>query len=427
MAALGRHIIVELYKCDPEILRDVVLVRKRMEEAAQEAGATIINSTFHHFSPLGVSGVVVIQESHLAIHTWPEYGYAAVDLFTCGNSVNPWASYQYLKQAFKAEHGSSKELSRGEADLLSKNGLNFEFVRDQKSLENGKNNCPTDSIWFTERDENIALSLKHRGDKLFERQTPFQKVEVYDTYAYGKMLTLDGIVMTTEKDEYVYHEMIAHVPTFSHPNPKRALVVGGGDGGTVRELLRHESLDEVVMVEIDEQVIEASRRFLTSQSSTLDHPKMRLIIEDGIQFVKKTAQESFDLVIIDSTDPIGPGEGLFSESFYQDVYRVLRKNGIMVTQSESPRYNQKVFKKVFDLYKRIFGRNQVHCYLAHIPTYPSGMWSFSFCSKGTLHPLNKMNHDGIEDFVEKHDLQYYNSSIHQAAFALPGFVKKQLL
>ncbi|MCO6360394.1 polyamine aminopropyltransferase [Roseivirga pacifica] len=424
MASLGRHIIVEYYDCSPEILNDVVNIEKSMINAAEEAGATIINSTFHHFSPYGVSGVVVIQESHLAIHTWPEYGYASVDLFTCGDTVNPWVSYQLLKEAFKAGHGSAVELSRGEMALLKRKNFDVKALRDEKSTDEG-DPIRTRDVWFTERDDKIALSLKHDG-KLYDVQSDYQRVSVFNTQAYGNMLTLDGMVMTTEKDEYVYHEMITHIPMLTHPNPKRALVIGGGDGGTARELLRHDSLEEVVMVEIDDKVIEASKMHLPTIASALEHPKLNLIVDDGIKYVNDAADESFDLVIVDSTDPVGPAEGLFTVDFYKEVYRILSKDGIMVTQSESPRFNSKVFKEIFQTYRGIYGQEQVHCYLAYIPTYPTGMWSFSYSSKGGAHPIANFDEAKSKAFAKEHRLKYYNEDLHKAAFALPSFVRDMI-
>ncbi|RKQ43384.1 spermidine synthase [Roseivirga pacifica] len=424
MASLGRHIIVEYYDCSPEILNDVVNIEKSMINAAEEAGATIINSTFHHFSPYGVSGVVVIQESHLAIHTWPEYGYASVDLFTCGDTVNPWVSYQLLKEAFKAGHGSAVELSRGEMALLKRKNFDVKALRDEKSTDEG-DPIKTRDVWFTERDDKIALSLKHDG-KLYDVQSDYQRVSVFNTQAYGNMLTLDGMVMTTEKDEYVYHEMITHIPMLTHPNPKRALVIGGGDGGTARELLRHDSLEEVVMVEIDDKVIEASKMHLPTIASALEHPKLNLIVDDGIKYVNDAADESFDLVIVDSTDPVGPAEGLFTVDFYKEVYRILSKDGIMVTQSESPRFNSKVFKEIFQTYRGIYGQEQVHCYLAYIPTYPTGMWSFSYSSKGGAHPIANFDEAKSKAFAKEHRLKYYNEDLHKAAFALPSFVRDMI-
>lgn len=425
MHALGRHILVEFYECSPEILNDVSKIEDSMVAAAKEAGATVINSTFHHFSPFGVSGVVVIQESHLAIHTWPEYRYAAVDVFTCGDPVDPWISYQYLKEAFESAHGSTMEMRRGELRLLEPNRIDLPELREQAEQQ-----LPvpkyTRNIWFTERNDYIALSLRHKGDPLFREKSDFQRVEIYDTYQFGKLLTCDGMIMCAEQDEHVYHEMISHVPMFTHPNPKRALVIGGGDGGTVRELLKHDSLEEVVMVEIDSVVVEASKKHLPTLASAFDHPKLNLLIDDGIKYVENGKDESFDIILIDSTDPVGPAVGLFTAEFYQQVYRLLTPNGIMVAQSESPRFNIETFKTIYKEYKKVFGRDKVHAYLAFIPTYPTGMWSFSFCSKGNLHPVTDIRKDAAADFAIKQKLNYYNEEIHRAAFVLPRFVSSMI-
>ncbi|MCP2044506.1 polyamine aminopropyltransferase [Pontibacter sp. HSC-36F09] len=425
MNALGRHILVEFYDCSPELMNDVIHIENSMVAAAETAGATVINSTFHHFSPYGVSGVVVIQESHLAIHTWPEYGYAAVDLFTCGDSVDPWVSYTYLKEAFQSGHGSSMELRRGQLSLLKRNDFNLESLRDASAKTIEADGSITRDVWFTERDENIALSLKHTGNQLYKKDSDYQRVEVYETLAYGNMLTLDGMVMCTQKDEYVYHEMITHVPILSNRSAKRALVIGGGDGGTVRELLRHEQLEEVTLVEIDELVIEACKLHLPETAVAFDNPRLNLLIEDGIKYIKECADEHYDLIIVDSADPVGPGEGLFTAAFYQEVYRCLTKDGVMITQSESPRFNSAVFVEIYDTYKKIFGQDKVYCYLAAIPTYPTGTWSFSYSAKGNARPL-QFDAETAAAFSKKEGLKYYNEEVHMAAFALPNFVKELL-
>lgn len=421
MHTLGRHILVEYHECNPELLNDVVFIEKSMVNAAKAAEATVINSTFHHFSPFGVSGVVVIQESHLAIHTWPEYGYAAVDIFTCGETVDPWISHNFLKEVFESGFASAMEMGRGQARQMQK--LDFNWTENRESQPAFKSNR---DIWFTERGNDIALSLRHKGDRLFNGQSPFQKVEIYDTMAYGRMLTLDGMVMTSERDEYVYHEMITHIPMQVLKDAKRALVIGGGDGGAVRELLRYPQLEEVVMVEIDGMVIDASKEFLPEIAAEFDNPRLSLHVADGIQYVKDSADGSFDLVIVDSTDPVGPAEGLFSPEFYGNVHRILSAQGVMITQSESPRFNAKVFQEIFACYREIFGQDKVHCYFAAIPTYPTGTWSFSFSSKGELHPLEGFDAVAAEAFSEQHGLQYYNADIHRAAFALPGYVRNML-
>jgi len=360
----------------------------------------------------------------LAIHTWPEYQYAAIDLFTCGDMVNPWTAYKSLEKALEAQHGSAMEMNRGQLEVLQR--INTDLGLHPNAEKPLKAPTYTRNIWFTDKDENTALSLRHKGDRLYRKQSPFQLVEVYDTHAYGKMLSIDNMVMCTERDEYGYHEMITHVPVFTHKAVKRALVIGGGDGGTVRELLRHDDIAEVVMVEIDAAVVEASKLHLPTLSAAFEHPKLELIIGDGIKYVEEAPDASFDLIIVDSTDPIGPAEGLFSYDFYTHAHRILKTQGILVTQSESPRFNVPAFKACFSCYRSIFGADNVHCYLVFIPTYPSGMWSFSLSCKGAVAPVNSLSSTKADAFAAQHNLQYYNSDVHKAAFALPTFVRNML-
>ena len=418
MNALGMHILVEYYNCSSEILNDVTIIENSMVEAAKAADATVINSSFHHFSPYGVSGVVVIQESHLAIHTWPEYGYAAVDLFTCGDEINPWICFEYLKKAFKSETHSAMEINRGQLELLEKKAFNIQGTRDitAPELKIARN------VWLTDKNDSIASSFRHTGEILFREKTPFQTVEVLDTYAYGKMLVIDKMVMTSEKDEFVYHEMITHPAMLLHKNPKNILVIGAGDGGTIKELFKHSSIEKITMVEIDETVVNASKAHFPEISKEFANPKLELIIGDGIQFVKDAKDKTYDIVIIDSSDPVGPAEGLFSETFFANVYRILKQDGIMAAQSESPRFNEQACQELFEVYDKVFGTENVHPYLAYIPTYPSGQWAFAFCSKSGIHPSKDFN-DSLGNLK---DLKYYNEALHYGAFALPNFVKELL-
>ena len=279
--------------------------------------------------------------------------------------------------------------------------------------------------WIIDRDGNTALSIRFK-ECLFCQQSLYQTVEVFDTYDRGKMLTLDRIIMCTELDETAYHEMLVHVPMFTDTPIRDVLVIGGGDGGTVRELVRHEQIEHITMVEIDKVVIKAAREFLPNISSAFEHPKLKLLIEDGIKFVRETADETFDLVLVDSSDPVGPAEGLFTQSFYQDVYRCLRPGGLVTVQSESPSFNRKVFVEINQCLQEIFGNEQVHPYLAFIPMYPSGMWSFTCASKQGNHPLHNFNRDRAVQFAQAQNLSYYNADIHQAAFCLPTKIQKAL-
>lgn len=424
MADLGRHILVEFNHCDPESLNDVILIEKGMVDAAREAGATVINSTFHHFSPFGVSGVVVIQESHLAIHTWPEYRYAAVDLFTCGDEVNPWISFDFLKEVLRSSSYGALEMRRGNLNLLSK--IEFDLTSMREEAKKHKNpEMYNRNVWFTDKDDNQALSLRHTGEVLFDKKSPYQHVRILQTYAYGKMLAIDNMVMCTEKDESHYHEMITHPAILTHGNIKRALVIGGGDGGTVREILRHKSVEEVVMVEIDEVVVEASKQFLPSISCAFKDPRLTLKIEDGIEYVKSAPDESFDLIIVDGSDPVGPAEGLFSRSFYENCYRILHRDGIMSGQSESPLFNEPVFADINQLLKEIFGTDRVNTITYSQPTYPSGTWSIMLSRRYCQSPL-QVERQTIDEFTSEHTLGFYNSDIHYGAFALPNYVKNLL-
>ncbi len=281
--------------------------------------------------------------------------------------------------------------------------------------------------WVTDSNGNFAISIRLKGERLFHEVSPFQTVEVFDTYDRGKMLTIDRMVMCTEADEAAYHEMIAHVPMLTHSDVKDVLVIGAGDGGTIRELVRHQGVERITMVEIDEAVVRASKQFLPTISSALEHPKLNLLIDDGIEFVKNAAENSYDLVIIDSSDPVGPSEGLFTKSFYQDVYRCLRVGGVVTVQSESPIFHQKAFTDLNQCLKQVFGNDSVHCYLVFIPMYPTGMWSLTYCSKQGNHPVDNLDAKKATQFVKEHNLRYYNAHIHKAAFALPGFIREMIV
>lgn len=420
--ALGNHILVEFMNCDPHIMNDVATIERDMVDAARKAGATVINSTFHHFSPYGVSGVVVIQESHLAIHTWPEYGYAAVDLFTCGE-MDAWISFDYLKECFKSKSYSALEMKRGSVNLLTRNDFDMTTMRE-KAAEWRNPEFYTRNVWFTDKDEDQALSLRFTGEVFFDVQSPFQRVRILESTKYGKMLALDDMVMTTINDEFHYHEMISHPALFTHGNAKNILVIGGGDGGTVREVLRHEGVEKVTMVEIDGEVIKACKEHLPEIAAAFDNPKLDLKVDDGIAYVKNAAPQSFDIIIVDGSDPVGPAEGLFSVEFYTNCFNALKEGGILIAQGESPKFNEKAFAELNHTLQDIFGKENAPVSLFYVPTYPTGMWSFQYGIKGGIAPKAITNEAVIDAFVDAKGLRYYNSDIHKASFATPNFVKE---
>lgn len=268
-------------------------------------------------------------------------------------------------------------------------------------------------LWFTEYQTNsLGFSCKIT-DVLRKEETKYQTLAVVDTVQFGKMLLLDGMVMTTDLDEYVYHEMISQVALNSHPNPRKVLIIGGGDGGALREVVNHPHVEKGTLVEIDAKVIEASKDFFPKLSSSFAHEKAEVIIDNGIEFVKKH-KDCFDLVIVDSTEPVGPAIELFSPGFYENVFTALHEDGFLVVQSESPFINPEVIKTAYGGIAGIFPITKL--YLASIPTYPSGLWSFTIGSK-------KYDPEVVQT-KNGQNKKYYSPEIHEAAFVLPPFVRK---
>lgn len=276
-------------------------------------------------------------------------------------------------------------------------------------------------LWYTEEHtKNVRFSIKVK-EHLFSEKSEFQQIDIFDSEEFGKFLTIDGLMMLTEKDEFIYHETIVHTPMAVHPNPKTILVIGAGDGGVIRELSRYSDVEKIDLVEIDELVIKASKHYLPQTASEFNDPRVTVYIQDGLKFVRSKVNK-YDLIIVDSTDPIGPGEGLFTREFYGNCFNALKDDGIMVNQHESPFYKnttiamQRAHKRV----KESFPIAMV--YQAHIPTYPSGYWLFGFASK-KYHPINDLN---LRWLNNKIITKYYNIDLHKGSFALPNYVKELL-
>ena len=277
-------------------------------------------------------------------------------------------------------------------------------------------------LWYTEQQtDEVRFSIKVK-QHLYTGKSEFQDVDVFESEEFGKFLTLDGLMMVTEKDEFIYHDMITHVAMATNPSIKKVLVIGGGDGGTVRELTRYSHIEKIDMVEIDKLVVDVSREYLPITASKLDDPRVSLYFEDGIRFVADT-KEIYDLILVDSTDPIGPGEGLFTTEFYQNCFNILSDDGILVNQSESPYYDQfsHEMKRAHKKIKNIFPISKV--YQFHMPTYPSGHWLFGFASK-KLDPIKDVDFDKWNALGIK--TKYYNPQLHVGCFALPSYVQEML-
>ncbi len=272
--------------------------------------------------------------------------------------------------------------------------------------------------WFIEELEmDLGRSIQIKYKTILESvKSEFQQIDVYDTLPFGKMLVHDEVIMLTEFDEAHYHEMIAHVAMNSHPNPENVLVIGGGDGGTLREALKHPEVKAGHLCEIDDKVVEVCKRHFPNISGSFDDPRTECFFEDGAEFIKKR-KNFYHIILVDSSDPIGPAEVLFKEEFYKNMKEALTDDGIIVTQSESFMYHRAVIKNIAEFSKKLFPIYRY--YYTMVPTYPSGLIGFSYCSK---------KYDPIKDFREEKleqlkNLKYYSKEIHHSAFKLPAFFK----
>lgn len=277
-----------------------------------------------------------------------------------------------------------------------------------------------DNTWFSEPqpDSGTAFSLKIT-EKLHEEQSAFQKIEIYQTTGFGRLLVIDGYIMLTDRDNFIYHEMMSHPVLFSHPNPERVLIIGGGDCGTLREVLKHDSVTLAEQVDIDERVTRLSEQYFPSLCEANNDPRASLNFADGINWVRQADSDSYDVIIVDSTDPVGPGEVLFSTEFYQNCARILRKDGLVVQQSESPLLH--LDSILLPMHQRMAdaGHTQTKSFLFPQAVYPSGWWS---CTMGGCLDLDNFRENDARN--KRFETLYYNADMHKAAATLPAFMLK---
>lgn len=276
-----------------------------------------------------------------------------------------------------------------------------------------------DHGWFTEADtrNGSAFSLQIKC-KLLEEQTPFQKLEVYDTEKFGHLMVLDGYIMLTQRDNFLYHEMMTHPALFSHLNPENILIIGGGDCGTLQQVLKHHCVKQAMQIDIDERVTRAAEKFFPELCSANNDPRAKLKFDDGIQWIKSTATESLDLIIVDSTDPVGPAEGLFNLDFHRNCLKALRKGGIFIQQSESPLLHLNSILEPTRQNLKTAGFQDVQSLFFPQAVYPSGWWSATLAVKNAALAFHRESAAHSKPFTTR----YYNSNIHKAAFALPEFM-----
>ncbi|WP_295885085.1 polyamine aminopropyltransferase [uncultured Thiohalocapsa sp.] len=278
-----------------------------------------------------------------------------------------------------------------------------------------------DKHWFTEVQDGAgsAFSLRIRR-KLHEERSDYQTIEVYETEQFGNLMVIDGFTMLSSRENFLYHEMLAHPVLLTHPAPKRVCIIGGGDCGTLREVLKHADVEQVTQIDIDERVTRVAEQFFPELTAGNDDPRATLLFADGIRWMADAEPGSLDVIIVDSTDPVGPAQGLFTEDFYSDCRRALADDGLLVQQSESPLYHLDIIRSMYDdLRAAGFGAVQTLFFPQTI--YPSGWWSATMAAAGERLPdFRRIDAGNLLDTT------YYNADIHAAALAQPEFVRRRL-
>jgi spermidine synthase len=280
----------------------------------------------------------------------------------------------------------------------------------------------SEQSWFTEKSDEsgIGFSLKISA-KLHEEQTPYQKLEIFETTEFGRLMTLDGLIMLTDRDNFIYHEMMTHPALFSHPAPERVAVIGGGDCGSLREVLKHPGIELCEQIELDERVTRVAEEFFPALCESNNDSRASFQFADGIEWIRNSAPGTYDVIIIDSTDPIGPAAGLFSQSFYEDCYRALGNDGVVIAQSESPLLHAQLIRSMHDNLKAA-GFDTLSTFSFPQCSYPSGWWSSTMAAKNNV--VGKFRYD--DTLKAKLNARYYSADMHRAAATLPPFLKEAL-
>ncbi|MCP5246272.1 MAG: polyamine aminopropyltransferase [Burkholderiales bacterium] len=392
----GLHLIGDLSGClcDPQRLLDGTGFKEKCIDLVRNSGLTVMDTTFKQFDDSGFTGTVVLAESHVAIHTWPENNGLTLDVYVCNysadNSTKAHKLFDAIVAYFQPEEIAKHEIARGEHLLVEP--LN-------------------DSIGF------YVKASRQIG----EWRTKYQKLSIYDTPQYGKIFRLDDYNMTSEREEFVYHENLIHPALTVHDAPRNVLIIGGGDGGSSEEALKHPSVERVTMVEIDEEVVRiAKEHFQAVHNGVFDNPRLQVIVDDGMKFVRET-QNKFDLIALDLNDPVGPAAALYSVEFFQQCRQALNPEGLLTLHIGSPTAQP---ERVAELAQRLHGVfNIMRPYTMYIPLY-GAQWALAVCSE-QLDP-KAFSPEEIDRRIKARNLQqlqFYNGDTHQGVFALPNFVR----
>ncbi len=387
---LGQHTICEFWGATN--LDSPDLTERAFRQAVEAGRATLVQLVVHQFSPQGVSAVAVIAESHLSIHTWPELGYAAIDYFTCGDHVDVDAIFGVLKEAYEPQRIVRHQMVRG----TSPEEATFGLFREQEP-------------------QSIYQASYPMARVLEERRTQYQDLLLFEHPTAGKVLALDGIIQMTDVDTYVYHEVLTHPAMVAHPCPKVVAVVGGGDAFIVAEALKHDTVEKVYLLELDEDVIETARKHYPVAAAALADPRVEVRPADAFATIAEFDNE-LDVILVDLTDPIGQAARLFEDPFYALCERALRQDGIVVAQTESVHFHPQTVRQCYATLSRRFARTEL--LWGSIATYPGAFWTFAMATKG-LDPTVARRQPEL-------DTQLYSPEAH-GWFFIPPPVRAKLL
>lgn len=419
----GLHLTADLYQCsgDERYMLDADAIAQLCRDQTAASGLTLVDDTWVKFPPYegqpgGVTGTVLLAESHLAIHTWPETGSVTIDVYVCNFSDDNSGKARQLMEgvitAFAPKRVLRQHLMRGDISMAT--------ACDKAAQEQQPE---TDADWVQEQ-LTPNSRFGYRATATEKRQTPFQKLELLETLEFGKVLRLDGRFMTSEKEEFFYHEAMVHPAAMAHPAPRKALILGGGDGGAAEELLKHPSIERVVLAELDEAVVEFSREHLQAvHRGALDDPRVQVSIGDGMALVDST-DERFDLAFMDLTDPDTPASALYASESLARMKRVLTPDGALVLHLGSPVFHGAQVAELARSLREQF--EVVRCYGLYIPLY-GAYWGLAVASD-RLDPVQLTEKQVAERLQQRkvQDLQYYNAQTHGGLFALPGYYRDLL-
>jgi spermidine synthase len=422
MKMQGIHLTGDLFDCNcsASLFTDLDALSSLCRKATLDAGLTIVDEKYHVFpdwqgQPGGITGAVLLAESHLAIHTWPERRGVTLDVyvcnFTCDNESKARQLFDTLMLAFRPKEQVVNRIVRG--DLAAGSAMSTSASSEESQQR--------DALIFDWLNAHAGYGYTAKK-QLAAFESPYQRVEVYDTHQFGKLFRLDGRLMTSEGDEFFYHECMTHPALLAHPNPQSVLVIGGGDGGSTEETLKHPSIKRVVMAELDPAVIEVAREHLQAiHKGALDDSRLTIRIGDGFEFVQNCS-EKFDIVILDLTDPDTPAFHLYSEEFFRLCQRVLNPGGLMTMHLGSPVYQPQTVKKNATALRGVF--KQVQPLSVFIPLYGS-LWCLAVASDAVN--VRGLATESIAQRLRERrigQLRYYNAEMHGALFALPTFVRE---